>query len=65
MDERRPQGEDDEPVRLEHDDVLGRLEAFRRRGSTSTATEELLDLTMLEPRADLIVLPEAGEPSAT
>jgi hypothetical protein len=64
MDERRAHAEDDEQVRLEHDDVLDRIEAFRRRTSTSTATEELVDLTMLEPRADLIVLPEAEGPFA-
>jgi hypothetical protein len=51
--------EDDEPIRLDHDDVMVRLDAFRRR--TSTATEELLDLTLLEPHADLIVLPEPGD----
>jgi hypothetical protein len=58
MEERRLPG-DDEPIRLDHDDVLGRLEVFRRK--TSTATEELVDLTMLEPRADLVILPEPGE----
>jgi hypothetical protein len=58
MDE-RPRNEDDEPIRLEHDDVLGRLDAFRRRTAVSTATEELVDLTLIEPRADLVVLPEA------
>jgi hypothetical protein len=60
MDE-RPLPEDDEPIRLEHDDVLERLEAFRRK--TSTATEELVDLTLIEPPADLVVLPEPDERS--
>jgi hypothetical protein len=64
MDEPRRQPDDDEPIRLEHDDVLDRLEAFRQRTTTATATEELIDLTMLEPRADLIVLPDPEEPSA-
>jgi hypothetical protein len=51
--------EDDEPIRLDHDDVMDRLEAFRRK--TRTATEELVDLTRIEARADLVVLPEAGQ----
>ena len=65
MDERRPQPDDDEPIRLEHDDVLDRLEAFHRRTSTTVATEELVDLTMLEPRADLFVLPDPEDPQAS
>jgi hypothetical protein len=48
--------DDDEPIRLDHDDVMDRLEAFRRK--TKTATEELVDLTMIEARADLVILPE-------
>jgi hypothetical protein len=56
----RTSPEDDEPIALEHEDVLDRLEAFRRR--TATATEELVDLTLLEPHAELIVLPEADAP---
>jgi hypothetical protein len=60
MDERRLP-EEDEPIRLEHDDVLVRLEAFRRKASSATATEELVDLTLLEPRADLVILPEPGD----
>jgi hypothetical protein len=62
MDE-RPRFEDDEPIRLEHDDVLHRLDAFRRRTVVATATEELVDLTLLEPRADLVVLPDAEGPA--
>jgi hypothetical protein len=58
----RPRTDDDEPIRLEHDDVLDRLEAFRQRTSLSTATEELVDLTLLEPRADLVILPEPEGP---
>ena len=54
--------DDDEPIALDHEDVLRRLEAFRRRTVTTTATEELLDLTLLEPHAELIVLPEADAP---
>jgi hypothetical protein len=61
MDERRHQPDDEEPIRLEHDGVLDRLEAFRRRTATTTATEALVDLTLLEPRADLVVLPEPDD----
>jgi hypothetical protein len=57
--ERGAEQDDDEPIRLDHDDVLDRLEAYRRR--TQTVTEELVDLTMIETRADLVVLPEAEE----
>jgi hypothetical protein len=57
--ERGAEQDDDEPIRLDHDDVLHRLEAYRRR--TQTVTEELVDLTMIETRADLVVLPEAEE----
>jgi len=59
----RPRSDDDEPIRLEHDDVMDRLQAFRRRSSVSTATEELVDLTLLEPRADLVILPEPEAPA--
>jgi hypothetical protein len=55
----RPLPEDDEPIRLDHDDVLGRLDAFRKR--SSTATEELVDLTLIEPPAHVVVLPEADD----
>jgi hypothetical protein len=61
MDERRSLPEDDEPIRLEHESVIQRLAAYRRRTGT-TATAELVDLTHVEPRADVVVIPEAGEP---
>jgi hypothetical protein len=64
LDQRR-RDDDDEPIRLEHDDVLDRLEAFRQRTRVSTATEELVDLTMLEPRADLVILPEPERPAGS
>jgi hypothetical protein len=53
--------QDDEPIRLDHEDVVGRLEALRRK--TSTATEELVDLTLVGLRSDLVVLPEPGAPT--
>jgi hypothetical protein len=62
MDDRR-RSDEDEPILLEHDDVLDRLEAFRRRTRSSTATEELVDLTLIEPRADLVILPEPESPA--
>lgn len=58
MQERGAGQDDDEPIRLDHEDVLDRLEAYRR---TQAVTEELIDLTMIETRADLVVLPEAEE----
>ncbi len=59
MGRRAPLDDDDEPIRLDHDNVLDRLEAFQRR--TQTATEEIIDLTLIEANADLVVLPEADD----
>ncbi len=61
----RPQlPEDDEPILLEHDDVITRLQKYRRR--TATATDELVDLTTAEAeaQADVFVIPDAEEPSS-
>jgi hypothetical protein len=44
--------EDDEPILLEHETVLDRIEAHRRR----TAIAEIVDLTGVE--GDVVVLPE-------
>jgi hypothetical protein len=61
LDERRQLDEDDEPIRLDHENVLDRLEAFHTK--TATAAEELIDLTLIEATADLVVLPEADDPA--
>jgi hypothetical protein len=59
MSEPRSTPEEDEPILLEHETVLDRIEAHRRR----TATAEVVDLT--GATADVVVLPEAEtRPSA-
>lgn len=60
MNDNRSLPEDDEPIRLEHDDVRTRLETYRSR--TGLATAELLDLTQAEPDAEVVLIPEAEEP---
>jgi hypothetical protein len=52
MSEPRSVPEDDEPIRLEHETVLDRIQAYRRR----TATAGVVNLT--EAEGEVVVLPE-------